>query len=142
MTPFQVSPPVANSPATGKFSLDLESGRYELRIHGFDFDNKTPHPAPLSAHIHCAKFTANGPVVYKLTDTWKPIQYDKTYIANGILVNEAVVDSNSNSACSFWVRNLKDMKEALDAGELYVNVHSLEHPNGEIRGQIYKYEVK
>lgn len=136
MTPQQVSPP-NESLATGKFSLDLESGRYEVRIHGFDFNTKTEEPTPLAAYLHCAKFTANGPKVYKLTDTWKSTTYDRTYAANGILVNSEVIDSNSDSACSFWVRNLEDLEEALNASELYVVVYSMEHQFGEIRGQIY-----
>jgi hypothetical protein len=136
MTPRQVSPP-NESLATGKFSLDLESGRYEVRIHGFDFNTKTEEPTPLAAYLHCAKFTANGPKVYKLTDTWKSTTYDRTYAANGILVDSEVIDSNSNSACSFWVRNLEDLEEALNASELYVVVYSMEHQFGEIRGQIY-----
>lgn len=136
LTPYQISPPVSNSPATGKFSLDLETYQYVIRIHGFDFDKKTAAPTPLAAHLHCAKATANGPAVYKLSNGWKPSTYD-TFTATGMLVNEGVVDSNSNSACSFEVKTLADIQEALDAGEIYVNVQSIENPFGEIRGQIY-----
>lgn len=136
LTPYQQSPPVEKSTATGKFSLNTETGQYAIRIHGFDFDTKTPEPTPLKTHLHCAKPSANGPVVYALSDSWKPSSHN-TYTATGMIVDSEVVDSESNSACSFWIRNLKDLQEALNAGELYVNVHSVEHPFGEIRGQIY-----
>ena len=33
-------------------------------------------------------------------------------------------------------KTLIDLNKAMELGETYVNVHTEEHPNGEIRGQI------
>ena len=33
-------------------------------------------------------------------------------------------------------KRLIDLTKSMELGETYVNVHSEEHPNGEIRGQI------
>jgi hypothetical protein len=33
-------------------------------------------------------------------------------------------------------KTLDDLAAAMDSGDVYVNVHTAEHPDGEIRGQI------
>jgi hypothetical protein len=37
-------------------------------------------------------------------------------------------------------KTLGDLVAAMDSGETYVNVHTAEHPDGEIRGQIINTE--
>jgi hypothetical protein len=37
-------------------------------------------------------------------------------------------------------KTLEDLVAAMDSGETYVNVHTAEHPDGEIRGQIINTE--
>lgn len=37
-------------------------------------------------------------------------------------------------------KTLDDLVVALDSGEIYVNVHTATHPDGEIRGQIINTE--
>ena len=66
-----------------------------------------------AAHIHEAPSGKAGPVVISLTmdgdDTWS--------VAAGAKLNDA-------------------QYKAFEAGNLYVNVHSAEHKDGEIRGQL------
>jgi hypothetical protein len=66
---------------------------------------------PISAHIHNAPFGTNGPVILGLQS-----------IAPGIYSAKSLI--GENDITSF----LKD--------ELYFNIHSANHPGGEIRGQI------
>ena len=66
-----------------------------------------------AAHIHEAAKGKNGPVIVPLTKSG-----DNTFsVAPGAKLNDAQM-------------------QALQAGNLYVNVHSAANPNGEIRAQL------
>jgi hypothetical protein len=65
-----------------------------------------------AAHVHTGAKGVNGPPIITLTKS------GDTYT---IPANTKLTDAQ---------------KEALDKGELYVNVHSAAHPNGELRAQL------
>lgn len=67
---------------------------------------------PVAAHIHQAAAGQNGPVIVPLTKSG-----DEWSVAAGAKLNDA-------------------QYKAFKAGDLYVNVHSKEHKDGEIRGQL------
>ncbi|HVL58449.1 MAG TPA: CHRD domain-containing protein [Burkholderiaceae bacterium] len=67
---------------------------------------------PTMAHIHLAPKGANGPVIVPLVR-----KGDTFVVPDGAKLTEA-------------------QYQAYKAGNLYVNVHSAQHPGGEIRGQI------
>lgn len=66
-----------------------------------------------AAHIHRAKAGANGPVIVTLTKTGE----------NSFSVPDRAFISDSDFG-------------AYNDNELYVNVHSANNPNGEVRGQL------
>ncbi len=104
----QEVPPVP-TPATGTVRFGPNSPG------GTDFWIEVVHDVgdvspPTAAHIHNAPPGVNGPVVVNLGDPTSPI----------------IVPSIDMSA----------LQDELLAGELYVNVHSVANPTGEIRGQI------
>ena len=66
-----------------------------------------------AAHIHRAKSGANGPVILTLTKTGE----------NSFAVPDRAFISDSDFG-------------AYNDNELYVNVHSANNPNGEVRGQL------
>jgi hypothetical protein len=68
---------------------------------------------PTAAHIHRGKAGANGPVIVTLTKTGE----------NSFEVPASTFVSDSDYG-------------AYNDNELYVNVHSANNPNGEVRGQL------
>ena len=68
---------------------------------------------PTAAHIHRAKSGANGPVILTLIKTGE----------NSFAVPDRAFISDSDFG-------------AYNDNELYVNVHSANNPNGEVRGQL------
>ena len=80
-----------------------------------------------AAHIHCAPAGLNGPVGVTLF-SGGPGDVD------GILSQGTITSPNSGNACG-WA-TLADVVAAIESDGAYVNVHTLDNPPGEIRGQI------
>lgn len=77
------------------------------------------------AHIHVGAEDANGPVVAFLFGL----------VAEGVTTN-GVLATGTITSDDLVGMSLADLIAELDGGGAYVNVHTLEHPSGEIRGQI------
>ncbi len=86
------------------------------------------------AHLHCNFAGANGPIVVFLTGD-RPandgIDVDGKWIDNATIMDENI----GNVACG---ANLDELAEAMKEGKVYVNVHTIASPGGEIRGQLEK----
>ena len=83
------------------------------------------------AHIHCAPAGENGPIV-----VWLAGLHDRGWDVDGQWVGDATAtDANiTNTACG---STLAELADSIAAGETYVNVHTVENPGGEIRGQLH-----
>ncbi len=118
-------PPV-NTDTRGRFEVhpgrDGSSAEYTLRVS--DGVRLT------QAHFHCAPAGANGPVILFLAGF-----HDRGWDVDGKWISNATVtdDNVVNSQCG---ATLADILEQARIGNVYVNVHSLEHPAGVIRGQL------
>jgi len=89
------------------------------------------------AHIHCGPAGANGPVSVFLFG-FVPDGVD----VSGFLAADGITDADvmslpDSSACPGGVSNLADLIEHMRNGNAYVNVHTLAHPSGEVRGQLF-----
>jgi hypothetical protein len=82
----------------------------------------------VAAHIHCAPEDENGPVGVTLF-SGGPTSDD------GILAEGTITSPDEGNGCG-W-ETLEEVVEAMRSGETYVNVHTLAHTSGEIRGQIH-----
>ncbi len=111
-------PPVVTA-ASGKATFILNEDetalRYLLEVNNID--------SVTAAHIHVGAIDANGPVVVGLFagDAGGPV--------NGILSGGVIRADEFGGDFAGLINDLKN-------GNLYVNVHSTQHPAGEIRGQI------
>lgn len=77
---------------------------------------QTSDVAGSAAHIHMGKAGANGPVIVGLVQT-----------------------GGSSFAVPSGASFTDEQYRAFQAGETYVNVHSLGYPGGQIRGQLNPY---
>lgn len=107
--------PAVTTPAKGEATFELSKDGKELSysIIVTDIENVT------AAHIHQGKKGENGPPVALIDIKGKK---------GKITVNELMGSMKG--------KTVKDLIEQIDAGNAYVNVHTVKHPDGEIRGQI------
>lgn len=83
-----------------------------------------------AAHIHNAKAGENGPVVVTLFKTETP----SSDPVNGTLATGNITNTDLEGPLA--VKTVLDLTKFMELGETYVNVHTEEHSDGEIRGQI------
>ena len=117
--------PAVKTTARGEALFKLEKGgtelAYDLRIK--DIENVT------AAHIHFGKKGENGaPVVNLYTGPKKEGKF------SGDLVKGMITEKDLYG--KLQGKKIEDVVKMIKAGELYVNVHTDKHPDGEIRGQI------
>lgn len=109
----------AQGEAIVRFSKDGDSLSYKLIVANIE--------NVLAAHIHCGEAGENGPVGVTLFGGG-PVT------VNGILAQDTVSAPDDGNACG-W-ETLEDVQDAILADAAYVNVHTLQFPPGEIRGQL------
>jgi hypothetical protein len=88
------------------------------------------------AHIHCGPEGANGPVILFLYGPNPEGVTPTGLLSQGTATDEHVVGVADSEVCPGGVATLADLIKQIRAGNAYVNVHSLEFPPGEIRGQL------
>ncbi|MFQ5657236.1 MAG: CHRD domain-containing protein, partial [Candidatus Methylomirabilales bacterium] len=85
------------------------------------------------AHIHCAPADSNGPLVVALLEHKdggvSTVRLSEDVELEATITNESI----SNNACG---ATLSAIAAEMSNGNTYVNVHTVDNPGGEIRGQI------
>jgi hypothetical protein len=90
-----------------------------------------------AAHLHCAPYGKNGPVIATLWSRGKGGKDVNGLLKRRSLSNADIVDTKAGGECPVSIFNLKGLRKAIEDGLIYVNVHSEEYPNGVIRAQLY-----
>ena len=114
--------PPNESPSTGFAWVKITDDKIEYEVNVTDMDKVN------AAHIHLAEAGKNGPVVLTL------FKGGPTEQVNGT-VGEANVTA-SNFEGPMKGKGVTDLVTAMKNGTTYVNVHTTDFPDGEIRGQL------
>ncbi|MBW5471523.1 CHRD domain-containing protein [Brevibacillus formosus] len=119
----EVPPVRTNATGTTSFRLSQNGQRLDFRLVVKNLRNFT------EAHIHVGARGVNGPVVVFLFGP----------VTRGISVNRGVVAGSITQADlvgPLQGRPLSELIRLMKNGQTYVNVHTTQNPDGEIRGQI------
>jgi len=113
----QEAPPVeSNGTGTGTFTLNAEETELSFEITASGLSGPV-----IAAHFHQGAVGVAGGILFTITDT----------------VTEN--PDGSITAGGTWAVNASNVTALLD-GEVYVNLHTGDHPLGEIRGQLNRVE--
>nr|WP_240463804.1 CHRD domain-containing protein [Paenibacillus apiarius] len=117
-------PPV-RTVATGNaiFQLSANGTRLRFRLVVNNIARIT------QAHIHLGRRGQNGPIVAFLFGPSKFGISVRRGVVRGVLTNRDLVGPLQG-------RTLNDLIREIQRDNTYVNVHTVQHPDGEIRGQI------
>lgn len=109
----------------GKFCAQSCNGNLSLVLSVSELRNVT------AAHLHWGKPGVEGPIVVTLFQSQCPVP-----CVDGVLVEGFVTDANLQGPLAG--QSLCDLLNLMDAGFIYVNVHTTKYPLGAIRGQIHR----
>ena len=118
--------PSTETNATGlaEFKPKLNENTVTYSLNVTDIDNVT------AAHINSGGQGQNGPIVVTLfqpdTSTQKMV--------SGLLSEGNITSANLEGPLAG--KQLSDLLSSMHSMGIYVNVHTIQYPNGEIRGQI------
>ena len=122
-------PPVA-TPGSGIASFQLAPiGHQEVLNYELNLKNIK---GVTGAHIHSGKQGENGPVVAGLFNP--SMSGSPTGTINGLLTAATLTSSQLTGPLAH--KTIDSLVNMIRSGEAYVNVHTTQNQNGEIRGQI------
>ena len=122
LTGMEEVPPV-NTKSTGIALFDIINNNIGFKVNVTNLDNIT------AAHIHLGEFGQNGEIIVTLLKATQPLN-----IFNGTLVEGKV--TNADLEGSLKGKTITDLVQLFNNTKSYVNVHTEQYPNGEIRGEI------
>ena len=122
----EVPPVTTGASGTATFQLLPAAGHEQVLSFQLSLKNIN---GVTGAHIHNGKQGENGPVVADLFKPSGPTGAINGKLAAGTLTSSKLTGSLHNKELSALVNMIR-------SGEAYVNVHTTQNQNGEIRGQI------
>ena len=112
--------PPTNSQATGMAEFTVMGDSVEYTVNASGMQGVT------AGHIHSGKQGENGPVVVTLFKNDSP--------TNEVSETGSITPDKLEGPMAD--KQLTDLASAMSSGDTYVNIHTEQNPNGEIRGQI------
>jgi hypothetical protein len=122
----EVPPVRTDAFGTAKFKVSKDERKMGYRLTVNDLSNFT------EAHIHLGRRGVNGPVVVFLFGLIDPDISVNRGVVEGIITARDLVGPLEGKPLSVLIDLMSD-------GDTYVNVHTAQNPDGEIRGQIRPY---
>ena len=121
----QEVPPVdSDAKGVAIFRLSNDGTELEYKVIVANIEDVT------AAHIHLAPIGENGDIVAFLFNPEAPTE-GRT---NGVLAEGTI--TSADLVGPLEGATLSELIDEIEVGNTYVNVHTVEHPGGEIRGQI------
>jgi hypothetical protein len=116
-----------NAQGQATFKVNEDGTAIEYKLNVANIENVT------QAHIHLGPAGSNGGIVVWLYPPAPPLQLipgrTQGTLGEGVITASSLVNALSGMPLSVLLERLRD-------GSAYVNVHTLQFPGGEIRGQI------
>jgi hypothetical protein len=112
--------PPTNSQATGMAEFTVTGENAEYSVNASNIQGVT------AGHIHSGGQGENGPIVVTLFKNDSP---NNEVSETGSIIADKLEGPMAG-------KQLTDLITAMSNGETYVNIHTEQNPNGEIRGQI------
>src|SRR5215212_4074943 len=131
MSGVEELPPLNDTSAIGIAQFKAGQDNIMYTVNVTDIENVT------AAHIHSGQVGENGPVVTTLFKEDSPTTAATTTITtamNGVLSKGNITSINLEGPMTGKL--LSNLTSAMRNEQTYVNVHTQQKPNGEIRGQI------
>jgi hypothetical protein len=120
------TPPVVTN-ATGQVNLKLSADGSELYYKLIVANIESVR----FAHLHLAPAGSNGQVV---VDLFMPMPLIPVISPQGVLAEGVITAASLKGPLAG--KTLADLVAAIEAGNVYANVHSVKYPGGELRGQV------
>lgn len=114
--------PPNESPASGSAWVKINNDKIEYEVNVTDIDKAN------AAHIHLGESGKNGPIILTL------FKSEPTEQKVGKLGEANLTASNLEGPMKG--KTTADLVAAMKKGTTYVNVHSTDFPDGEMRGQL------
>lgn len=115
---------------TLQFNRDLSKARYNLTL--FNLTGVT------QSHLHCGPAGHAGPVVVFLFGLVPGgVDVDGSLISGEFTNADILAQDPPVEVCGVTINNLASLLAAIRADRVYVNVHTLANPPGEVRGQLF-----
>ncbi len=122
LTGMEEVPPV-NTNSTGIALFELVKNNINFKVNVTNLDNIN------AAHIHLGEFGQNGDIIFTLLKPATPID-----VLNGTLVEAKLTAVDLQGPLKG--KTVNDLVQLINNTKTYVNIHTEQYPNGEIRGQI------
>lgn len=121
--------PAIDTPAHGTATFILSNGgktlRFRLYVAGVENVSM--------AHIHVGPAGKEGPVAAWLYPSHPPAQVKKGKFSGELATGMITAKSLQGPLKG---KTIGDLEQEIKSGDAYVNIHTVQHPAGEIRGQI------
>jgi hypothetical protein len=122
LTGMEEVPPV-NTKSTGIALFELLNNHIDFKVNVTNLDNIK------AAQIHIGEFGQNGEIIVSLLKSLSPVD-----VQNGTLVEGQV--TSSDLVGPLKGKTINELVQLFNNTKTYVNIHTEQYPNGEIRGQV------
>jgi hypothetical protein len=126
----EVPPVDTQSQGQALFRLSSDGEELHFKLNVANIEGVT------QAHIHCGAAGVNGSVTVFLFGLEPGGVSVNGRLSAGTITDASIIPLADSATCPGGIADLDDLLAQIRAGLAYVNVHTLAHPGGEIRGQL------